>query len=61
MKNGVEVTYQKDESSPLVGPVLTILLPMLFVIVMFYLFIASAAGWRWQGDELRQEPSAPAQ
>jgi len=39
VKNGVEVIYQKDESSPLVGPVLTILLPMLFVIVMFYLFM----------------------
>ena len=39
VKSGVEVTYQKDESSPLVGPVLTILLPMLFVIVMFYLFM----------------------
>jgi len=39
VKNGVEVTYAKDEGSPFLTPVLTVLLPMLFVIVMFYLFM----------------------
>src|SRR5262245_66408972 len=37
VKKGIKVSYQKDDGSPFVGPVLTILLPMLFVIVMFYL------------------------
>ncbi|HYJ11904.1 MAG TPA: AAA family ATPase, partial [Polyangiaceae bacterium] len=39
VKTGIKVTYQKEDGSPFVGPVLTILLPMLFVIVMFYLFM----------------------
>ena len=37
--HGVRVTYQKDEGSPFLTPVLTIVLPMVFVIVMFYLFM----------------------
>jgi len=37
--HGVKVTYQKDEGSPFLTPVLTIVLPMVFVIVMFYLFM----------------------
>ena len=37
--HGVQVTYQKDEGSPFLTPVLTIVLPMVFVIVMFYLFM----------------------
>ncbi|HLV66624.1 MAG TPA: ATP-dependent zinc metalloprotease FtsH [Polyangiaceae bacterium] len=39
IKNNVRVTYQKDEGGSFLTPVLTILLPMLFVIVMFYLFM----------------------
>jgi cell division protease FtsH len=39
VKSGVNVTYEKDEGSPFLTPVLTVLLPMLFVIVMFYLFM----------------------
>jgi len=37
--HGVKVTYQKEEGSPFLTPVLTIVLPMVFVIVMFYLFM----------------------
>ena len=37
--HGIKVTYQKDEGSPFLTPVLTIVLPMVFVIVMFYLFM----------------------
>jgi cell division protease FtsH len=37
--HGIKVTYQKEESSPFLTPVLTIVLPMVFVIVMFYLFM----------------------
>jgi cell division protease FtsH len=39
LTHGVKVTYQKDEGSPFLTPVLTIVLPMVFVIVMFYLFM----------------------
>ena len=39
VSKGVKVTYQKDEGSPFLTPVLTIVLPMVFVIVMFYLFM----------------------
>ena len=39
LAHGVRVTYQKDEGSPFLTPVLTIVLPMVFVIVMFYLFM----------------------
>ncbi|HYQ44956.1 MAG TPA: ATP-dependent zinc metalloprotease FtsH [Polyangiaceae bacterium] len=39
LAHGVKVTYQKDEGSPFLTPVLTIVLPMVFVIVMFYLFM----------------------
>jgi len=39
IKSGVQVTYQKDEGNSLFTPVISILLPMLFVIVMFYLFM----------------------
>ncbi|MES1175731.1 MAG: ATP-dependent zinc metalloprotease FtsH [Myxococcales bacterium] len=39
VQKGVKVTYQKDEGSPFLTPVLTIVLPMVFVIVMFYLFM----------------------
>jgi cell division protease FtsH len=39
LSHGVKVTYQKDEGSPFLTPVLTIVLPMVFVIVMFYLFM----------------------
>jgi cell division protease FtsH len=39
IKNNVRVTYQKDDGGSFLTPVLTILLPMLFVIVMFYLFM----------------------
>jgi len=39
VKGGVKVTYQKDEGSPFLTPLLTVLLPMLFLIVMFYLFM----------------------
>jgi cell division protease FtsH len=39
IKNNVKVKYQKDEGGSFITPVLTILLPMLFVIVMFYLFM----------------------
>jgi cell division protease FtsH len=39
LKSNVKVTYQKEESGSFLTPVLTILLPMLFLIVMFYLFM----------------------
>jgi cell division protease FtsH len=39
LTNNVRVTYQKEEGSPFLTPVLTIVLPMVFVIVMFYLFM----------------------
>jgi cell division protease FtsH len=39
IKNNVRVKYQKDEGGSFITPVLTVLLPMLFVIVMFYLFM----------------------
>jgi len=39
IKNGVRVKYQRDDGGSLLTPVLTILLPMVFVIVMFYLFM----------------------
>ena len=39
LAHGVKITYQKDEGSPFLTPVLTIVLPMVFVIVMFYLFM----------------------
>jgi cell division protease FtsH len=39
IKNGVRVKYQRDDGGSLITPVLTILLPMVFVIVMFYLFM----------------------
>ncbi|MEO7032211.1 MAG: ATP-dependent zinc metalloprotease FtsH [Polyangiaceae bacterium] len=39
LANHVRVTYEKDEGSPFLTPVLTIVLPMVFVIVMFYLFM----------------------
>jgi cell division protease FtsH len=39
LKNNVKITYQKEENGSFLTPALTILLPMLFVIVMFYLFM----------------------
>jgi len=39
IKNNVRVRYQRDDGGSLITPVLTILLPMVFVIVMFYLFM----------------------
>ncbi|HKO52569.1 MAG TPA: ATP-dependent zinc metalloprotease FtsH [Polyangiaceae bacterium] len=39
ISHGVKITYQKEEGSPFLTPVLTIVLPMVFVIVMFYLFM----------------------
>ena len=39
LSHGVKVTYQKDEGSPFLTPVLTIVLPMVFLIVMFFLFM----------------------
>jgi cell division protease FtsH len=39
LSHGVKITYQKEEGSPFLTPVLTIVLPMVFVIVMFYLFM----------------------
>ncbi|MBN1612245.1 MAG: ATP-dependent zinc metalloprotease FtsH [Polyangiaceae bacterium] len=39
LKHQVRVTYQKDEGSPLLTTTLTILLPMLFLLVLFYLFM----------------------
>jgi cell division protease FtsH len=39
IKNNVRVTFQKDDGGSFLTPVLTILLPMLILIVMFYLFM----------------------
>ncbi len=39
LTHGLKVSYQKEEGSPFLTPVLTIVLPMVFVIVMFYLFM----------------------
>ncbi len=39
LENKVKITYQKDEHSPFLTTALTILLPMLFLLVMFYLFM----------------------
>jgi cell division protease FtsH len=39
LKSGTRVTYEKDESNPFLTTTLTILLPMLFLLVMFYLFM----------------------
>jgi cell division protease FtsH len=39
LQHGVSVKFQKDEGGSFLTPLLTILLPMLFVIVMFYLFM----------------------
>ena len=39
LKHDVKVTYQKDDGNPILTSALTILLPMLFLLVMFYLFM----------------------
>lgn len=39
LKYDVRITYQKDESNPFLTTTLTILLPMLFLLVLFYLFM----------------------
>jgi cell division protease FtsH len=39
LAHNVKITFQKDEGGSFLTPLLTILLPMLFVIVMFYLFM----------------------
>jgi cell division protease FtsH len=39
LKQGVRVTYRKDEGSPFLTTTLTIVLPMVFLLVMFYLFM----------------------
>jgi len=39
LKHDVKVVYQKDEASPLLTTTLTILLPMIFLLVLFYLFM----------------------
>jgi cell division protease FtsH len=39
LESNVKVTYHKDEASPFLTTTLTILLPMLFLLVMFYLFM----------------------
>jgi cell division protease FtsH len=39
LKHQVKVTYQKDADSPLLTTTLTILVPMLFILVLFYLFM----------------------
>jgi cell division protease FtsH len=39
IKNNVRVRFQRDDGGSLLTPVLTILLPMVFVFVMFYLFM----------------------
>ena len=39
LKHDVRITYQKDESNPFLTTTLTILLPMLFLLVLFYLFM----------------------
>jgi cell division protease FtsH len=38
-KENVKVTYTEDEANPILTTALTILLPMLFLLVMFYLFM----------------------
>ncbi|HLV19503.1 MAG TPA: ATP-dependent zinc metalloprotease FtsH, partial [Polyangiaceae bacterium] len=39
LKHNVKVTYTEDEANPILTTALTILLPMLFLLVMFYLFM----------------------
>ena len=39
IKHKVDVVYQQDEGSPLLTTALTFILPMLFLVVMFYLFM----------------------
>ncbi|HEY6561235.1 MAG TPA: ATP-dependent zinc metalloprotease FtsH [Polyangiaceae bacterium] len=39
LKENVKVTYQKDDANPFLTTTLTILLPMVFLLVMFYLFM----------------------
>jgi cell division protease FtsH len=39
LKQNVQVTYTEDEANPILTTALTILLPMLFLLVMFYLFM----------------------
>ena len=39
LEHDVKVTYQRDEGNPLLTTTLTILLPMVFLLVMFYLFM----------------------
>ncbi|MCC6214725.1 MAG: ATP-dependent zinc metalloprotease FtsH [Polyangiaceae bacterium] len=39
LSNGVKVVFQKDEGSPYLSMALTVLLPMVFLLVMFYLFM----------------------
>ncbi len=39
LEHDVKVTYQRDEGNPFLTTTLTILLPMLFLLIMFYLFM----------------------
>jgi cell division protease FtsH len=39
LKHDVNVSFQKDETNPFLTTTLTILLPMLFLLVLFYLFM----------------------
>jgi cell division protease FtsH len=39
LANDVRVEYQEDDTNPYLASTLTILLPMLFLLVMFYLFM----------------------
>jgi cell division protease FtsH len=39
LKSGVKVTYQKEDGNQFLTTTLTILLPMVFLLVMFYLFM----------------------
>ncbi len=39
IKHKVEVVYEEDEGSPLLTTALTFIIPMLFLVVMFYLFM----------------------
>ncbi len=39
LKHNVKVSFQKDETNPFLTTTLTILLPMLFLLVLFYLFM----------------------
>ncbi|MEZ4220271.1 MAG: ATP-dependent zinc metalloprotease FtsH [Polyangiaceae bacterium] len=39
LKHNVKVSFQKDETNPFLSTTLTILLPMLFLLVLFYLFM----------------------